>query len=142
MVAEWLSGRRDHNQEARYYRADAGAPYVARYTVGLSRLAPLVAKPFSPDNVVEVGEVSGLPLQGCFIGACTTTEEELILGALVLEQGLKGGTPLAGGQRLVVPGSLEIQNNLEARGLWKIYAAAGFQIAVSYTHLDVYKRQA
>ncbi len=128
VVASWISGRRDHNQEARYYRADPDAPYVARYPIGLERLAPLVAKPFSPDNVVEVGEVSGLPLQGCFIGACTTTEEELILGALVLEQALKEGQPLPGAERLVVPGSLEIQANLEAKGLWKIYAAAGFQI--------------
>jgi 3-isopropylmalate dehydratase small subunit len=46
----------------------------------------------------------------------------------VLEQALKEGPPRPGAERLVVPGSLEIQRNLEAKGLWKIYAAAGFQI--------------
>jgi 3-isopropylmalate dehydratase small subunit len=127
-AAQWLAQRQDHNREAVYYRADPGAPYLARYPLDLSNLVPLVAKPFSPDNVVDVSETAGMPLQGCFIGACTTTEEELVLAALVLEQGLKEHASPAGGQRLVVPGSLEIQRNLEAAGLWRIYAQAGFQI--------------
>lgn len=128
VVAEWLSRRRDHNQGARYYRADPDAPYLSRHAVALDRLVPLVAKPFSPDLVAPVTEVAGLPLQGAFIGACTTTEEELVLGALLLEQALKSRKPLPRGERLVVPGSLEIQRNLEARGLWTFYQQAGFTI--------------
>lgn len=66
--------------------------------------------------------------EGCFIGACTTTEEDLILGALVLEAGLQKGLPLARGKRMVVPGSLPIVSNLRALGLLDIYAQAGFTL--------------
>ncbi len=128
VVAKWLSQRKDHNREARYYRADADAPYQARYPVDLAKLAPLLAKPFAPDNVVEVSAAEGQPLQGAFIGACTTTEEELVLGALLLEQALRTEQPLPQGRRLVVPGSLEIQRNLQDGGLWAIYAQAGFTV--------------
>ena len=128
IVAQWLARRQDHRGDAVYYRADPGAPYASRHTIDLSGLSPLVAKPFTPDNVVAVTAVAGLALQGCFIGACTTTEEELVLGALVLEQALMQHQPVSHGTRLVVPGSLEIQRNLEAQGLWKFYAKAGFEI--------------
>src|SRR5215471_11859469 len=99
VVARWLEDRTARapdaadyaGRSALYFRADAGAPYLARYAIDLTRLEPLVAKPFSPDNVAPVGELAGMQLQGCFIGACTTTEEELVLGALVLEAALQGG---------------------------------------------------
>ncbi len=127
-VATWLAGRQDHRDGARFLTADEDAPYVAREGVDLSGLAPQVAKPFSPDNVVEVTSIAGLGLHGCFIGACTTTEEELVLGALVLEQKLAGGPPVATAKRLVVPGDLAITEKLRAAGLLATYERAGFRI--------------
>lgn len=68
-------------------------------------------------------------LDGCFIGACTTAEEDLILGALVLEVGLrKGLVPVKEGKRKVVPGSRPIIHKLKELGLTDIYEKAGFQI--------------
>jgi aconitate hydratase/homoaconitate hydratase len=138
VVAAWLLGRPARGepdyagQGAQYFRADADAPYVARYAIDLTRLEPAVAKPFSPDNVVPVGELAGLELDGVFIGACTTTEEELVLGALVLETALRAGqVPRAApGKRLVVPGDLGIQGRLAAAGLWAHYERAGFLVGV------------
>src|SRR5262245_3966634 len=80
VVAAWLADRTprgyaDYTRSPDYFRADAGAPYVARYRIDLTGLVPLVAKPFSPDNVVAVDELAGMKLDGVFIGACTTTEE-------------------------------------------------------------------
>ncbi len=92
-------------------------------------LAPQIAKPFSPDNVFAVDELIGQELDGCFIGACTTTEEELALGALVLEQALADGAepqPVESGRRIVVPGDLMIQKRFQDLGLWEIYERAGF----------------
>jgi homoaconitase/3-isopropylmalate dehydratase large subunit len=75
--------------------------------------------------------VAGTALDGCFIGACTTAREDLILAALVLEAGMKRGMrPVAHGKRKVVPGSRPIINDLRARGLAKIYERAGFEIGV------------
>jgi aconitate hydratase/homoaconitate hydratase len=115
--------------EAHFYRADPDAPYVARYPIDLAALEPLYARPFSPDNVARVREGEGLLLDGVFIGACTTTEEELVLGALVLEQALAAGEVVKpSAQRLVVPGDLSIQGRLYEAGLWRAYEQAGFTI--------------
>ncbi|KAG0074772.1 hypothetical protein BGZ92_003201 [Podila epicladia] len=68
-------------------------------------------------------------LDGCFIGACTTAEEDLILAALVLEAGLKKGlVPALGGKRKVTPGSVPIVAKLRRLGLLKIYEQAGFVV--------------
>ncbi len=128
-VAAWLARRRECKDGSRFYRADAGAPYVATYPIELGQLAPKVARPFSPDNVFDVGAVEGLELQGCFVGACTTTEEELVLGALVLEQALRDGAPVRSEKRIVVPGSMDIQRKLAAAGVWALYERAGFRVS-------------
>jgi aconitate hydratase/homoaconitate hydratase len=137
VTAAWLAGRSDEDDPAalqpmRAFRADPDAPYVARYPIALDKLEPQVAKPFSPDNVVGVTELAGMPLDGLFIGACTTTEEELVLGALVLEaaekkSGKKAQRPPQPKQ-LVVPGDLTIQENLRRTGLWEIYERNGFRV--------------
>jgi 3-isopropylmalate dehydratase small subunit len=70
-----------------------------------------------------------MALQGCFIGACTTTEEELVLGALVLEQAMSGRAPRPPERvRLVVPGDLSIVERMKQGGLWQHYERAGFRI--------------
>src|SRR5690606_30041344 len=82
VVQAWLAQRDGYNDGALFFRADPEAPYAARYPIDLRRLGPRIAKPFEPDNVVPIEELAGMQLDGCFIGACTTTEEELVLGAL------------------------------------------------------------
>lgn len=129
VVAEWLARRSSHNDGARYFRADEDAPYVERFRIDLSKLGPVIAKPFSPDNVHPVEALEGMELHGAFIGACTTTEEELVLAALVLEQALaQGAKPVGTQKRLVVPGDLSILNHLRETGLLAIYERAGFRI--------------
>ena len=131
VTAAWLAQRTEVSSaaEARFFRADEAAPYLTRHTIRLDALEPLVAKPFSPDNVVPLAQHVGMQVHGVFIGACTTTEEELVLGALLLEQALKRGMePTGSGRRLVVPGDLSIQGRLYEAGLWRFYEQAGFQI--------------
>ena len=114
-----------------WFAADEDAMYLETFRVDLNGLAPQVAKPFSPDNVFAVQETVGQKLDGCFIGACTTTEEELILGALVLEAGLRAGlkpSEISNDHRIVVPGSLEIAENLQKAGLLEIYQRAGYRV--------------
>jgi homoaconitate hydratase len=130
-VADLLSRRRSHRDEPLFFRADEDAHYVARHRFDLSKLVPKVAKPYSPDNVSDASEVAGTEMQGMFIGACTTTEEELVLAALVLREAMASGatpTPDDGEHRLVVPGSLEITAALKERGLLDVYEKAGFRV--------------
>ncbi|TMA38102.1 MAG: 3-isopropylmalate dehydratase [Deltaproteobacteria bacterium] len=131
VTAAWLAGRADADdpqaaQPMRTFRADAGAPYAQTFEVDLANLEPQVAVPFSPDNVKGVTALAGTELQGLFIGACTTTEEELVLAALVLEAA--GVSRPGNDKQIVVPGDLTIQENLRRAGLWSIYERAGFRV--------------
>ncbi|KAK7229988.1 hypothetical protein V2G26_002158 [Clonostachys chloroleuca] len=127
----WIARRQhpEHRQGGLYFRADPDAVYVEERTIDLSTVSVTMALYPNPDNVVPVSEKAGMKLDGCFIGACTTTEEDLIIGALVLEAGLRGGLrPKPQGKRRVTPGSLIIIKNLERAGMLEIYRQAGFDI--------------
>src|SRR5581483_11759920 len=126
VTAACLSGRTDADdpqavQPLRAFRADPDAPYAEKFDVDLAGLEPQIAVPFSPDNVRGVTALDGL-----FIGACPTTEEELVLPALVLEAA--GVSRPGNDKQIVVPGDLAIQENLRRAGLWKVYERAGFRV--------------
>lgn len=109
-----------------YFQPDEDAEYFGKYSVDLSAVEPSIAAYPDPDHVVPVSEMAGTKLDGVFIGACTTTEEELVLAALVLKVGLAKGFPLAKGKRHYVPGSLPIVQKLQELDLLEVYEAAGF----------------
>ncbi|KAG9288726.1 hypothetical protein G9A89_004345 [Geosiphon pyriformis] len=130
-TAAYIGKRKNpaHKNSALYFRADPDAQYAETHIIDLANVESLVALYPSPDNVVSVKEVDGMKLDGVFIGACTTAEEDLILGALVLEQGLKKGLrPSINGKRKCTPGSLPIIAKLRRFGLLKFYEQAGFEI--------------
>ncbi|KAJ2751557.1 hypothetical protein IWQ56_006864, partial [Coemansia nantahalensis] len=130
ITAAYVAKRKspEYKKHSLYFRADPDAHYAESHIIDLSRVDSLVALHPSPDNVVDVDDVH-LDLDGCFIGACTTAEEDLILAALVLEAGLnKGLTPVAGGNRRVTPGSVPILAKLRRLGLVDVYKRAGFQV--------------
>lgn len=120
-----------HKDKSVFFRPDEDATYAEKHTVDLAKIESFVALYPSPDNVVPVGEVKGTKLDGCFIGACTTAEEDLLIGAMVLEAAAKKGiSPVHKGRRVVVPGSLPIRNKLERLGFLDIYRQAGFKIGI------------
>ena len=128
VTQEYISRRRRkaNRSNSVYFKPDPNAEYVGRYTIDLSAVEPSVAVYPSPDDVVPVSAMAGTKLDGVFIGACTTTEEELVLAALVLKVGLAENLPLAKGKRHYVPGSLPIVQKLQELGLLEIYEEAGF----------------
>jgi 3-isopropylmalate dehydratase small subunit len=129
-ISSWLDQRKAHKDEAIYFKADDNAPYLSRHVIDLSKMEPQVAKPFSPDNIFDLSAYAGMHLDGAFIGACTTTEEELVLAGLLLEQALNAGLrPVHTQNRLVVPGDLSIMDNLKKHGLIEIYQRAGYRIS-------------
>jgi homoaconitase/3-isopropylmalate dehydratase large subunit len=120
-----------HKNAAIYFKPDEDATYAQSFEIDLAKVQCGIALYPSPDNVVPVGEVSGTVLDGCFIGACTTAEEDLIIAAMVLEAGLtKGWKPVERGRRIVVPGSKPIRHKLEKLGLIDIYQQCGFKVGV------------
>lgn len=128
VTLDFISQRKQKTDRSNstYFARDADAAYAGRYTIDLAKVESFVARYPSPDDVVPVSEVSGKHLDGVFIGACTTTEEDLVLAALVLQSGLKKGLPQAKGRRHVVPGSLPIVEKLRSHGLLEVFEQAGF----------------
>eukprot|EP00835_Amoeboradix_gromovi_P004141 NODE_306_length_11344_cov_0.675767.p1 type:complete len:1045 gc:universal NODE_306_length_11344_cov_0.675767:9140-6006(-) len=118
------------NKDANYMQPDKNCTYAASFTIDLSLVNSLIALYPSPDNVVECSDPQalGMKLDGVFIGACTTGEEDLILGALVLESAMKSGFKSIKGIRKVTPGSVMILAKLRKLGLIEIYEKAGFEI--------------
>lgn len=109
-----------------YFKPDKGASYAGEYIIDLAKVEHTIAVYPEPDHVVPVSEKEGMEIDGVFIGACTTTEEELVLAALVLKVGLQKQLPRRKGKRHYVPGSLPIVDKLEKLGLLEVYEAAGF----------------
>ena len=90
------------------------ASYVASHTVSLSGLAPQIAVPHHVENVVDVDEVVGVPLDQVFIGSCTNGRlEDLRLAAAVLR-----GKHIAKGVRLIVtPASANVMEAAAREGI-------------------------
>ncbi|MHA2609431.1 MAG: aconitate hydratase [bacterium JZ-2024 1] len=53
--------------------ADPDAQYSEIIEIDLSSLKPLIAQPHSPDNVVAVEEIAGIPVNQVAIGSCTNS---------------------------------------------------------------------
>ncbi|KAJ2704390.1 hypothetical protein FB645_003313 [Coemansia sp. IMI 203386] len=130
ITAAYIAKRKspEYKKHSLYFKADEDAQYAESHVIDLSQVDSLVALYPSPDNVVHVDEAK-MDLDGCFIGACTTAEEDLILAGLVLEAGFKKGlVPVKNGNRRVTPGSVPILAKLRRLGLVDVYERAGFQI--------------
>jgi len=147
--------RPDKDEEAVYMRADPDAQYHQHLTLDLSEVKPLVAKWPEPDNTFFISDPKLYEplmdngkkvcdtikyLDGVFIGACTTTEAEIILAGLVLEAGMnKGLTPKprdpgsgkAPFKRKVTPGSTIMIATLEQLGILDIFRRAGFEVGAA-----------
>lgn len=60
-------------QDYRPFSADLGASYDEVVEIDLNTLEPLIAQPHSPDNVVKVREIKGIPVSQVAIGSCTNS---------------------------------------------------------------------
>ncbi|KAI1617378.1 hypothetical protein EDD36DRAFT_454669 [Exophiala viscosa] len=133
-VTQQFVNKRKHpkyKSSAMYFRPDDDAEYAETHIIDLAQVESFVARYPKPDDVVPVSELAGLELQGCFIGACTTAEEDIVLAAFVLEEAMKrGARPTKSGKRKVVPGSRPILSNLRKHGLTEIFNRAGWEIGV------------
>ncbi len=99
-----------------------GASYVASHTVSLGSLAPQIAVPHHVENVVDVDEVVGIPLDQVFIGSCTNGRlKDLRLAASVLK-----GRHIAKGVRLIVtPASAQVMEAAAREGIIEDLVSAG-----------------
>ncbi|MCI4334445.1 MAG: 3-isopropylmalate dehydratase large subunit [Thermoplasmata archaeon] len=105
-------------------QADADAHYERVIEVDVDGMPPMVACPFSPDNVRPLPEVARehIRVDQVFLGSCTNARiEDLREGAEVLR-----GHKVASGVRFIVsPASTKIYQQALEEGLIQLYTEAG-----------------
>ncbi len=105
-------------------RPDADATYERRVTVDVEGMPPMVACPFSPDNVRPLPDVARehVKIDQAFLGSCTNARiEDLREGAALMK-----GQKVAKGVRFIVsPASTKIYEQCLKEGLIEIFTEAG-----------------
>ncbi|HJU13808.1 MAG TPA: 3-isopropylmalate dehydratase large subunit [Candidatus Nitrosotalea sp.] len=102
---------------------DADAQYAKVYEYEASEMEPIVAKPFSPENVTVARELSSTPLDKAYIGSCTGAKLEDLRAAAKI---LKGRTVKI--RTEVLPAAISIFRKAMDEGLVKIFMDAGAMV--------------
>lgn len=107
---------------------DADAVYDEEIVVNLDELAPMIAKPHSPDNVVSVDEVKGIKVNQVAIGSCTNSS---YMDLMKVASILKGKTVAENVSLVIAPGSKQVYTMLAQNGALADIIAAGARILES-----------
>lgn len=96
--------------------------YFKEKTLDLSSVEPMVALPYSPDNVKPVSEIDPIEIDQAFLGSCTNGRlEDLRIAAKIV----KGHLIPAHVKFIVIPASREIYLQALKEGLIEIFVNAG-----------------
>jgi len=117
-VFDYLAERGVTKYDAVY--DDDDAQYTKTYEYDVSELEPLVAKPFSPQNVSVVQETTGIEIDKSYIGSCTGAKYEDLEAVARILKGRKVKV-----RTEVVPAAISIYKKASENGLDKIFLDAG-----------------
>lgn len=118
---DYLAARGATNYSPMY--GDSDAQYLKVYEYEASELEPLVAKPFSPENIAVVRDVSGIELDKSYIGSCTGAKYEDLEAAAKILKGRKVKI-----RTEVLPAAISIYKRAMENGLLKIFLDAGVTV--------------
>ena len=105
---------------------DEGAEYEQRVEIDLDGMAPLVARPPSPADVVPVGEVERVHVDQVYVGNCSNGT---ITDLRQLCEVLEGRTVAPGTRLIVVPASQRVYRRALDEGLLATIVDAGGAIS-------------
>lgn len=105
------------------WRSDDDAEYEKVYTLDLSNLQPVCTVGYKPDQVKNIADMEGTPVNQIYIGSCTNGRiSDLRIAAKVLK-----GHHLADGVRgIVSPATPKIYKMALEEGIIDIFMDAGF----------------
>jgi 3-isopropylmalate/(R)-2-methylmalate dehydratase large subunit len=119
-VLKWVRER--CRREPRPVKADPDAKYQTSKRYDCSKLAPQVAKPHTVDNVVDVGELSGVRIDQAFVGTCTNGRiEDLEAAARIM----KGRAVHPTVKFVIAPASRSIYLEAARKGFIDIFVRSG-----------------
>ena len=104
-------------------RGDPDAQYEKIYEYEASELDPIVAKPFSPENVTVARELSSISLDKAYIGSCTGAKLEDLRAVAKILKGRKVKI-----RTEVLPAAISIFRKAMDEGLLKIFMDAGAMV--------------
>jgi 3-isopropylmalate/(R)-2-methylmalate dehydratase large subunit len=125
-IFEYLNHRGAEGTEKRNYAPlypDPDAVYEDEYTLDVSALEPQIALPHQPDNVVNLSQAIGQPVQQAFIGTCTNGRYEDLQAAADVLRGQKVRCRL-----VVIPASSEVLLEATRSGVLATLLEAGATI--------------
>ncbi len=107
----------------RKWHSDSDAHYVETIELEVSTLAPQVTFGFKPDQVKDVSELEGTPVDQIYIGSCTNGRIEDLRDAAAILAGKKLAIGVRG---VVTPATPAIYSQALDEGIIKIFMDAGF----------------
>ena len=107
----------------RKWHSDPDAHYVETIELNVSTLAPQVTFGFKPDQVKDVSELEGTPVDQIYIGSCTNGRIEDLRDAATILDGRKLAVGVRG---VVTPATPAIYSQALEEGIIKIFMDAGF----------------
>ncbi|MFW2368385.1 MAG: 3-isopropylmalate dehydratase large subunit [Desulforhopalus sp.] len=113
----------DAVEDYKKWHPDADAVYIETIDFDVSSLRPQVTFEFKPDQVKDLAELAGSPVDQVYIGSCTNGRIEDLRAAAEI---LQGRTLAAGVRGIVTPATPLIYNMALEEGLIKIFMDAGF----------------
>ncbi len=109
--------------EYRDWHSDVDAVYAARLDFDVSTLAPQVTFAYKPDQVKDIGELAGTPVDQVYIGSCTNGRIEDLRDAADI---LRGRRLAEGVRGIVTPATPHIYRMALEEGIIKVFMDAGF----------------
>ena len=105
------------------WHSDDDAVYAGTIQIDVTDLPPQVTFGYKPDQVKDIGEMAGTPVDQVYIGSCTNGRIEDLRDAAAL---LKGRHLAAGVRGIVTPATPKIFNQALQEGIITIFMDAGF----------------
>jgi 3-isopropylmalate/(R)-2-methylmalate dehydratase large subunit len=120
-VVDYLTSRGASN--INLVNGDPDAEYSKIYEYEGSEMEPVVAKPFSPENISVVREAPNIELDKSYIGSCTGAKYEDLEAAAKILKGRKVKI-----RTEVLPAAISIYRRAMENGLLKIFLDAGVMV--------------
>ena len=104
-------------------KSDEDAEYAKLFEYEASEIEPIVAKPYSPENITHARDVSSVELDKAYIGSCTGAKYEDLLAAAKI---LKGKQVKI--RTEVLPAAISIYKRAMDDGLLQIFIDSGAMV--------------
>ena len=104
-------------------KSDEDAEYAKLFEYEASEIEPIVAKPYSPENITHARDVSSVELDKAYIGSCTGAKYEDLLAAAKILKGKKVKI-----RTEVLPAAISIYKRAMQDGLLQIFIDSGAMV--------------